>query len=70
MIKILDKSTLKPVNPISQNSIKTSCYPDISIRSNIIPVHKNSDKQLVKNSLSDQSLSYAFLVRYLKNNNL
>ena len=32
-----------------QNSTKSSCYPVIWKRSNIIPVHKRNDKQLVKN---------------------
>ena len=49
MIKICDKSILKPLSLIFQNSIKSSCYPDIWKRSNIILVHKNSDKQIVKN---------------------
>ena len=32
-----------------KNSTKSSCYPDIWKRSNIIPVHKKNDKQLVNN---------------------
>ena len=32
-----------------RNSIKSSCYPDIWKKSNIIPVHKTNDKQLVEN---------------------
>ena len=49
MIKICDKSLLKPLTILFQNSTKSSCYPVIWTRSNIIPVHKNNDKQLVKN---------------------
>ena len=49
MIKICDKSPLKPLNLLAQNSIKSSGYPDIWKRSNITPVHKKSDIQLVKN---------------------
>ena len=49
MIKICDKSLLKPLIILFENSIKSSCYPDIWKRSNIIPVHKKNDKQLVNN---------------------
>ena len=40
MIKICDKSLLKPLIILFENSIKSSCYRDIWKRSNIIPVHK------------------------------
>ena len=49
MIKICDKSLLKPLTVLFVNSIKSSCYPDIWKKSNIIPLHKKSDKQLVEN---------------------
>ena len=49
MIKICDKSLLKPLTILFQNSAKSSCYPVIWKRSNIIPVHKKNDKQLVEN---------------------
>ena len=49
MIKICDKSLLKPLTVLLRNSIKSSCYPDIWKTSNIIPVHKRNDKQLVEN---------------------
>ena len=49
MIKICDKSLLKPLIILFKNSTKSSHYPDIWKRSNIIPVHKKNDKQLVKN---------------------
>ena len=49
MIKICDKSLLKPLIILFEKSIKSSCYPDIWKRSNIIPVHKKNDKQLVNN---------------------
>ena len=48
-IKICDKSLLKPLIILFGNSIESSCYPDIWKRSNIIPVHKKNDKQLVNN---------------------
>ena len=40
MITICDKSLLKPLIILFENSIKSSCYPDIWKRSNNIPVHK------------------------------
>ena len=49
MIKMCDKSLLKPLTLLFENSIKSFCYPDIWKRSNIIPVHKKNDKQLVNN---------------------
>ena len=49
MIKICDKSLTKPLIVLFKNSMKSSYYPDISKRSNIIPVHKKNDKQLVNN---------------------
>ena len=44
IIKICDKSLLKPLILLFENSTKSSCYPDIWKRSNIIPVHKRNDK--------------------------
>ena len=49
MIKICEKSLLKPLIILSENSNESSCYPDIWKKSNIIPVHKKNEKQLVKN---------------------
>ena len=49
MIKICGKSLLKPLTILFQNSMKSCCYPFIWKRSNIFPVHKKNDKQLVKN---------------------
>ena len=49
MIKICDKSLTKPLIILFKNSTKSSYYPDIWKRSNIIPVHKKNDKQLVNN---------------------
>ena len=39
-MKMCDKLLLKPLTLLFENSIKSSCYPDIWKRSNIIPVHK------------------------------
>ena len=49
MIKICDKSLLKPLILLFKYSSQSSCYPDIWKRSNIIPAHKKIDKQLVNN---------------------
>ena len=49
MIKICDKSLLKHLIILFQNSTKSSHYPNVWKKPNIIPVHKKNDKQLVKN---------------------
>ena len=49
MIKICDKSLLKPLILLFRNSTKSSCYSDFWKRSNIIPAHEKIDKQLVNN---------------------
>ena len=49
MIKICDKSLVKPLILLFENSAKSSSYPDIWKKSNINPVHKKNDKRLVNN---------------------
>ena len=49
MIEICDESLLKPLIVLFRNSIKSSSYPDIWKKSNIISVHKKNNKQLVEN---------------------
>ena len=49
MIRICDKSLIKPLMLIFKKSIRSSCYPDFRKKSNIIPVHKKNDKRLVNN---------------------
>ena len=49
MIKMCDKSILKPLILLFENSTKSSYHPDIWKKSNIVPVHKKNDKQLVTN---------------------
>ena len=64
MIKMCDKSLLKPLILLFEYSIKDSCYPDIWERSNIIPVHKKNDNDWL--TVSDIFLFCPFLVKYLK----
>ena len=49
MIKICDESLVKLLLILFQNSIKLSHFPDIWKKSNILPVHKKNDKQLIQN---------------------
>ena len=49
MIKICNKSLLKPLTILFKNSTSSCCYPDILKKSHIIPVHKKNDKRLVNN---------------------
>ena len=49
IIKICDKSLLKPLFILFGNPTKSSCFPDIWKRSNIIPAHKKNVKRLVNN---------------------
>ena len=64
MIKICDKSLLKPLTDLFRNSIKSSCYPDIWKKSNIIPVHKKMTNNWLKTT--DKFLFYLSLVKYSK----
>ena len=49
MIKICDQSIIKPLPIIYQNCLNTGTFPDIWKKSNIVPVHKKGDKQVVNN---------------------
>ena len=46
-IKICDQSIVKPLPIIYQNFLNTGTFPEIWKKSNIVPVHKNGDKQIV-----------------------
>ena len=48
MIKICDKSLIKPLTFLFKTSVRSSHYPDIWKKSNI-PVYKKNDKRLVNN---------------------
>ena len=47
IIKTCDKSLIKPLTFLFKTSVRSSHYPDIWKKSNIIPVHKKNDKRLV-----------------------
>ena len=49
MIKIYHKSFVKSLLILFQNSIKSSHFPDILKKSNVILAHKRNDKQLIQN---------------------
>ena len=49
MIKICDKATVKPLSIIYKNCIDNGIFPDLWKKSNIVPVHKKGDKQLLQN---------------------
>ena len=49
MIKICDSTLVKLLSIIFNNSLKTGNFPYIEKKSNVIPVHKRNDKQLINN---------------------
>ena len=49
MIKLRGKSIVKPLSMIFNNFIDTGTFRDIWKRSNIIPVHRKVDRQIVDN---------------------
>ena len=49
MIKTCDSALVKPLTIIFNNSLKTGTFPYIWKKSNVIPVHKKNDKQLINN---------------------
>ena len=46
MIKIGEKAVVKPLSIIYKNCIDTGIFPDLWNKSNIVSVHKKSDKLL------------------------
>ena len=49
MIKICDSALVKPLSIIFHNCIKSGSFPYTWKKSNVIPVHKKNDKQLINN---------------------
>ena len=49
IIKMCDESLVQPLSLIFRGCIDTGFYPDTWKKSNIVPVHKKDDKQIVNN---------------------
>ena len=49
MLKLCDKSIITPLSILFQNCIETRTFPGTWKKSNIVPVHKKGDKQIVDN---------------------
>ena len=49
MIKLCGQSIVKPLSIIFKNCINNAIFPGIWKKSNIVPVYKNSDKQIIDN---------------------
>ena len=58
MVKICDKAILEPLSIIYKNCIDKGIFPVSSKKSNIVPVHKKGDKQLLE--ITDQFLCYLY----------
>ena len=49
MIELYDKSIFLAISPIYKNCINSGIFPNIWKKSNVVPVHKKGDKQVVDN---------------------
>ena len=49
MLKLCDETIVKPLSLLFRNSYQACIYPDAWKKSNIIPIHKKNDKQIVSN---------------------
>ena len=49
MLKLCALSILKPLYILFNNSVINECFPNEWKKANIISVHKNGDKQIIKN---------------------
>ena len=69
MIKICERSLLKPLIVLFRKSIKSSCCRNNWRKSNIIPVQKKTNKKNMTNNwlkATDQFLFYLSLVKFSK----
>ena len=81
MVKICDRSLVKPLMKIFQSSLDSCIFPEMWKKANVIPVYKNKgDKSVVKNyrpvyllpifgKLFEKCL-YDTIYSYFENNNL
>ena len=49
LLKICDLAIIKPLSIIFRNCINHSTFPDLWKKSNICPIHKKGDKQIINN---------------------
>ena len=49
MIKLCNKSVIPAISLIYKNCINSEIFPNICKKSNVVPVHKKGDKQVVDN---------------------
>ena len=49
MLKICDSATVEPLSIFFNNCLNQSIFPDVWKRSNICPIHKKGDKQIISN---------------------
>ena len=49
MLKLSQKSILKPLKLIFENCLKTRLFPDQWKKANVVPMHEKGDKQLIEN---------------------
>ena len=49
MLKICDLAIIKPLSIIFRNCINHSTFPNLWKKSNICPIHKKCDKQIINN---------------------
>ena len=49
MLKICDSAIVEPLSILFNNCMNQIMFPDICKRSNICPIHKKGDKQIISN---------------------
>ena len=80
MIKIRDKTIVKPLSIIFKNCIDSGIFPDLWKKYDIVPVHKKGDKQLLQIyrpvsllpilGKSLEKILFNSIIEYLQENNV